>query len=163
MEMKIAPMPAEFLERVRTTGIDDQGQPVERMLAEGGEPCRDVLRRARAGESLILASFSPFDRANPYKEFGPVFVLAEPDGTEPVQNVLPTNGETPYLRERFVLRAYSSGQTIVDAELVDAARGEETARRLLERTDVAWVDARFPAYGCFALRITRAGAVTASA
>ncbi|HEU4888644.1 MAG TPA: DUF1203 domain-containing protein, partial [Thermoanaerobaculia bacterium] len=55
----IAAIPESFLQRVRSEGIDDLGQPVKHVIAQGGEPCRDVLRRATAGEPLILASFTP--------------------------------------------------------------------------------------------------------
>src|SRR6266852_6401185 len=79
----IAPIPAAFLNRVRIEGLDDLGQAVKHVEAEGGEPCRDVLRRAQPGEKLILASFTPFTKPGPYHEYGPVFVLAE-DGNEPV-------------------------------------------------------------------------------
>ena len=69
MKIQIAPLPEEFLTRVRTQGIDDLGQPVKRLVSvEGGEPCRDVLRRALPGEELILASFSPFGQVGPYHE-----------------------------------------------------------------------------------------------
>ena len=76
LPVTIAPIPAAFLKRVRLEGLDDLGQPVKRVTAQGGEPCRDVLRRARKGEELILASFSPFTNPGPFHEFGPVYVLA---------------------------------------------------------------------------------------
>jgi len=90
MNIHIAPLPQDFLSRVRERGLDDQMQPVRRYVStEGGEPCRDVLRRARPGEAVILASYCPFTQAGPYKEFGPVFVLAQASD-EPVQRqVLP--------------------------------------------------------------------------
>jgi hypothetical protein len=50
------PLRDSFLLKARSEGVDDLGQPVERWVAEGGEPCRDALRRARPGEALILAS-----------------------------------------------------------------------------------------------------------
>lgn len=154
MNINIAPLPDAFLHRVRTQGIDDQGQPVRRLIAEGGEPCRDVLRRAVAGEELILASFSPFTQPGPYREFGPVFVLANPSSDDASRNVLPTG--TGYLRERFVLRAYSAEESIVAAEMVTPHDADHTLARFLGRDDVAFVHARFPTYGCFALRVDRA-------
>jgi hypothetical protein len=158
MRIQIAKIPQPFLDKARLEGIDDQGQPVRRLRSEnGGEPCRDVLRRARAGEQLILASFSPFRLPGPFREFGPVFILVKPSD-EPVLRValpLPDGSPGSYLRERFVLRAYSSDESILAAELVTPKEAQATLERFLERPEVAFVHARFPTYGCFACRIDR--------
>lgn len=150
-KIRIAPLPAQFLERVRS-GLDDLGQPVKRVVAVGGEPCRDVLRRAQPGEELILASFSPFTRSGPYKEYGPVYVLANPDGETFDRGSLPLHG---YLRERFVIRAYSEGEEIVDAAMCAPRDAASTIDHFFARPDVAFLHVRFPTYGCFALRIDR--------
>jgi|SRR6185369_13447516 len=154
MNINIAPLPADFLHRVRTLGIDDQGQPVKRLIAEGGEPCRDVLRRANPGEELILASFSPFAKSGPYKEFGPVFVLANESDESIDRTLLPI--PIGYLRERFVLRAYSGEESIVDAAMLSPEDVAPALEKFLASPDVAFVHARFPTYGCFACRIDRA-------
>jgi hypothetical protein len=157
IRVAVAPIPQAFLRRARSEGIDDQGQPVKRVVAEGGEPCRDVLRRARPSERLILASFSPFSRPGPYKEFGPIFVLADDTGEEIRRDRLPPAGsEHDYLREQFVIRAYSDAEAILDAEMVKADNIAATVERFLERADTAFLHVRFPTYGCFALRIDRA-------
>jgi hypothetical protein len=146
-----------FLDRARHEGLDDLGQPVKRVIAEGGEPCRDVLRRARAGEELILASFTPFTKAGPYKEYGPIFVLAHA-ADEPVRRdtLVPASSPSSYLREQFVIRAYSADEEIVDAKLVGAAAFDETVERFLDSSAVAFLHVRFATYGCFACRIDRA-------
>ena len=146
-DLTIAPLPAAFLDRVRREGVDDLGQPVKRLIAEGGEPCRDALRRAEPGEELILASFSPFTKAGPYKEFGPVFVLANG-----APNAALTDG---YLRERFVIRAYSHDEAILDAAMVTHEDADEAIERFFASNDTAFLHARFPVYGCFACRIDR--------
>lgn len=151
MSIRIAPLPASFLQKVRNEGIDDLGQPVKRVVAAGGEPCRDVLRRAVAGEELILASFSPFSKVGPYHEYGPVFVLANDADSVSLES-LPTDG---YLRDRFVIRAYSEGEEILDAALVTPAEATATVDRFLERGETAFLHVRFPVYGCFALRVDR--------
>jgi hypothetical protein len=153
----IAPIPPRFLNRVRSEGIDDLGQPVKRVVATGGEPCRDVLRRAKRGEELILASFTPFSKPGPYKEFGPVFVLANA-GDEPVRRdaLPPAGAPTDYLREQFVIRAYSPEEEIVGAVMVSASALEETVDRLFQSDATAFLHVRFPTYGCFAMRIDRA-------
>ena len=153
----IAPIPQRFLDQVRTAGLDDLGQPVKRVTAAGGEPCRDVLRRARAGEELILASFTPFAKSGPYKEYGPIFVLANASDEDVRRDALPPAGTpTNYLREQFVVRAYSSAEEIVDAQLVGAATFAETVEKFFASSDTAFLHVRFPTYGCFACRIDRA-------
>lgn len=153
---RVAPLSAAFLTRVRNEGLDDLGQPVRYVTAAGGEPCRDVLRRARPGEELILASHSPFSKPGPYREFGPIFVLAKESGEEVRRDGLQAGSETDYLRGQFVIRAYSAEESIVDAALVDAAGAQDVVERFFARGDVAFLHARFPAYGCFACRLDRA-------
>ena len=152
MNIAIAPIPTAFLHRVRMQGLDDQGQQVKRVTAEGGEPCRDVLRRARPGERLILASFTPFSKPGPYKEYGPVFVLADDANGDAQRDALPLDG---YLRERFVIRAYSNAEEILDAELVTPGDAATALERFLGREDTAFLHVRFPTYGCFAMRVDR--------
>jgi hypothetical protein len=150
--MHIAPLPQSYVDRLRTEGLDALGQPVRRVVAKGGEPCRDVLRRALPGEELLLASFSPFVLEGPYREFGPVFVLARESHETIERESLPVGG---YLRERFVLRAYSRDERIVDAALVTPQDAQEMLARFFASDEVAFVHARFPTYGCFACRIDR--------
>jgi hypothetical protein len=155
--VSIAPIPNRFLDRVRLEGIDDLGQPVKRVIAAGGEPCRDVLRRAQPGEALILASFTPFTNAGPYKEYGPIFVLAEPGAENTGRDELPqAGGSTDYLREHFVIRAYNEAEEIRDAALVEASDLEETVARFFAEDAIAFLHVRFPTYGCFAMRLDRA-------
>jgi hypothetical protein len=153
--IRIAPVPSRFLKTVRALGVDDQGQNVKRIVASGGEPCRDVLRRALPGEELILASFTPFMKAGPYKEYGPIFVLANDTEENVSRDRLPTDG---YLREQFVIRAYSEAEEIVDASLLRPTEAEATIERFFDSPETAFLHVRFPAYGCFALRIDRENA-----
>jgi antitoxin (DNA-binding transcriptional repressor) of toxin-antitoxin stability system len=152
----VLPIRPSFLTQVRTAGIDDLGQPVKRVTANGGEPVRDVLRRARAGEELILASYSPFAKVGPYREYGPIFVLANESAEEVDRATVVAGGEGDYLRAQFVIRAYSAEEAILDAALTDAAGAQSVVERFFAREDVAFLHARFPTYGCFAARFDRA-------
>jgi hypothetical protein len=155
--ISVAPIPAVFLNRARSEGVDDLGQTVRQVLAQGGEPCRDVLRRARAGERLILGSFTPFTKPGPYKEYGPIFILAAESGEDVRRDALPSTGsQHDYLREQFVIRAYSAAEEIIDASLVKANEILATIERFLRSRDTAFLHVRFPTYGCFACRIDRA-------
>jgi hypothetical protein len=157
MPYQIIPLPADFLARVRA-GHDDQGQPVEFSIAEGGEPLRDVLRRARPGEPIALASYCPFQAAGPYREFGPVFVGATAAPETVAFDSLPLPPARDYFSSTFVLRAYSGAERIVDAVLVAPGQAEEAIARFLGRPEVAFILARFAAYGCYACRIERVSA-----
>jgi hypothetical protein len=157
IRIAVAPIPTAYLNRVRSEGVDDLGQSVKRVEAKGGEPCRDVLRRARPGERLILASFTPFSKPGPYKEYGPIFVLADDRGEEVRRDALaPAGSETDYLREQFVIRAYSEGEEILDAALTRATDIAATIERFFDSSATAFLHVRFPTYGCFACRIDRA-------
>jgi hypothetical protein len=156
LAITIAPIPDRFLERARSEGLDDLGQPVRHVVAAGGEPCRDVLRRARPGEHLILASFSPFTRPGPFKEYGPIYILADSEGENVRRDALPRAGAAEdYLRKQFVIRAYSPQEDILDAALVGPADFADTVERFLASESTAFLHVRFPTYGCFALRIDR--------
>lgn len=146
----------DFLQLVREQGIDDLGQAVEYHIAKGGEPCRDVLRRARSGEALILASYCPFSKVGPYREYGPVFVLAEHSGEEIDLmriNASPIAAEQAYLGAQFVLRAYSDEERIIDACLSSPEKAESDLERLFALPKIAFILCRFPTYGCYALRL----------
>lgn len=154
----IQPIRPTFLQKVRATAQDDLGQAVEHHVAKGGEPCRDVLRRAKAGEKLILASYSPFSVAGPYKEYGPVFILAEESGEEiDLRNVSCSANvaDLCYLQAQFVLRAYSSKERIVDACVSSPEKAEGDLARMFSRPEVAFILIRFAAYGCYAARVNR--------
>lgn len=153
--MKIAALPAEFLDRARIHGLDALGQPVRRLRATGGEPCRDALRRARPGEHLILASFSPFSQVGPYREYGPIFIFAEEQEERASRDVLPVAGSKPYLREQFVIRAYSHAEEILDATFATPTAAPDTIANFLAREETAFLHVRFPTYGCFACRLDR--------
>lgn len=158
MKYKITPIRRDFLMKVRTSNIDDQNQPVVYKTAKGGEPCRDVLRAGKAGEKLILASYCPFYKAGPYKEYGAVFVLANQSDEAVNFNKLPlpTNSQHDYFGECFVLRAYDNDESICDAHLVTPLNAEQIIDELFENPQVKFILARFAAYGCYALRLDKA-------
>lgn len=157
----IVPIHSAFLQLLREAGVDDQAQTAEHHIATGGEPCRDVLRRAQPGERIMLASYTPFTRPGPYKEFGPIFVMA--DGAEEPSQPLPQslNALTTcgYLRDTFVLRAYDAQDRIVDGVVVQADSAEHTLQDMLRRETVRYVLVRFAGYGCYACRIEAGAAL----
>lgn len=62
-------------------------------------------------------------------------------------------GDGPSRGARFVLRADSAQERIVDGQVVEAVEAEALLQTQLGRPDVAFVLARFAGDGCFAARI----------
>lgn len=157
MAWQLETLDPAFAERARREGIDALGQPVRRRPAAGGEPFRDALRRARPGEMLILAGYSPFRQIGPYREYGPVFLAAEPQ-PEPLPelaSLLSRAGEEAYLGESVALRAYDGEQTLLEAALLPTREAEAKLTRWEARPEIAFAMLRFPAHGCYALRLNR--------
>lgn len=164
MNYQITPIRRDFLIKVREVGIDDQNQPVIRQVAKGGEPCRDVLRRANIGEELILASYCPFSKPGPYKEYGAVFVLAN-QSTELVNYdkfPMPNKAVNDYFGDTFVLRAYDDQEAIFSAHLVTPVNVEQKIVEFFQQDKVHFIIARYAAYGCYSLRIDRKPSVLTS-
>ncbi len=164
--IKIIPLRADFLNKVRRYGIDDQNQPVERLFAKGGEACRDVLRAAKPNESIILASYCPFTKTGPYKEYGPVFVLADDHNEKFDSSRLPlpvtTNVKKEdeesidnYLNESFVLKGYCQSERIVDAQVATSETAQTIITSFFENDEIDFVMARYTAFGCYSFRVER--------
>lgn len=158
MDVRIVPIDLAFLRVAREQKLDALGQPVEEFYSsDGGEPLRDVLRRAKPGEKLLLLSYSPFSKPGPYHEYGPIFIRAS-EAKEVVKlDELPVIGvaNSDYLGSQFVLRAYDQAERMLSAELTTSEEALATVERLLENEEVSFLQARFGAAGCFACRIER--------
>lgn len=155
MKIKISPIRAAFLDKARNQGFDDQNQAVEVLTAEGGEPCRDVLRAAKKGEKLILASYCPFDKAGPYKEFGPVFILAHHSDESVDLTQLPLAQKQGYLGDNFVIKVYCDDQRITLAKLTTPECVIADLECFFGNSKTCFVVLRYAAYGCYSLRIER--------
>lgn len=151
---QIHPIPPEVLDPVRASGVDPLGKPVERLVAEGGDPLRCCLRNAEPGEDLILFGYEPPLPASPYRESGAVLAHANhcagPDSTE------------SYPKEWYgrpqVLRAYDRRGWIHDTTRVhDGQDPEGTLADMFADPDVVQVHSRNVAWGCYMFAITRAG------
>ncbi len=154
-DFQVQPIPADFVRRVRETGIDDEGNTVRFLRSDtGGEPVRDGLRRVQASEEIVLCAYSPFRTRSLYREVGAIFLLAA--SAEPVQ---PPRGVFPpdFLSGDIVLRAYDANEEIVAAELLLAGRRPEPViEKFFADSAVAFIHVRFAAYGCFACCVERA-------
>ena len=152
MSYRISTPRPEFVARARAEGKDDQDQPVRRLVAEGGEPLRDLLRRARPGEAILLGSYCGFTQPGPFREYGPIYVSAA--ASEAAPGSIAAIVDRGYFPSPFVLRAYAADGDIARAEIVAPDQAEARLAVLLD--GAAFVDARFAAFGCWAARFSAA-------
>ncbi|MBT8426278.1 MAG: DUF1203 domain-containing protein [Silicimonas sp.] len=153
--MKIAfhPLPTETVERIRQTGLDAYGTPVERHHVTGStRPCRHCL--GQTSDAYLVLAHRPFTTLNPYAETGPIFLCDEdclaPRPTDRVPDVLRSPA--------YIVRAYTARERILYGTGQVTPTGEIAAyaQSLFDNRDVAFVDVRSAANNCFQCRITRA-------
>ena len=124
--------------------VDSDAPTAVRLTAEGNEPCRRCLRRARPGEALLLLGYDPFTVRSPYAGEGPVFVhehCGEPGaGTDQVRGSV------------LSVRSYDRDAMLVDAEVMPGEALADRATALLEG-DAAFLHVHFAGPGCFAFRV----------
>ncbi|HEX4685549.1 MAG TPA: DUF1203 domain-containing protein [Nocardioides sp.] len=141
------------LDAVRQAGEDGWGNALTPYAASGeGEPLRCCLRFARAGESIALISFAPFEQASPWREVGPAYVHAERcdghgDGSLPEE----------LRRGPRVLRTYRADGSMnyEHNTLVGDQDLESLLDGLLSEPDVATVHVRTVLPQCFLYAVTR--------
>ena len=146
---RIAALPADVLEEVRSSGVDAHGNSLERRVASGGEPLRCCLRDAAAGEEIGLIAYCPFPWTGVYAESGPVFLHTSPCAGYTAPDAYPSG----FRHRQQIFRAYGHDRTIVDARIVDGADAEPAIAELLADPDVAFLHSRNVAYGCYMFTI----------
>lgn len=149
----IFPLMPAFVARLRATRRDDFGREVDVIIAEGGEPMRDQLRRASPGERMFLCSYQAVPLPSPFAEIGPVYVSADAPPPAAFTDELPPG----YFNRTFAVRAYDAQDRIVESKLVEPSAAAATFREMLARPNAAYLHARFGGHGCFAALIQRAG------
>jgi len=146
------PIPAAYLDEVRSRGFDDLGNPVQVTAAVGaGEPLRCCLRYALAGEAITVISYSP-DGRGVWREVGPVYVHAG-SCPGPTSTSLPAELRTG----PRVLRAYrpNGSMNYEQNTLVSGDEDLEGAlRRLLHDPDVSHVHVRTVLPQCYLYTVT---------
>lgn len=153
MTFRIHPLPAAVLQAVRRSGTDVWGNPVESLVASGGEPLRCCLRDASAGERTMLFGYEPPLPASPYQERGAVYAHAEECAGPATVDAYPRDW---YGRPQ-VLRAYDRRGRIHDATTVhDGHHPETVLAQMFADPQVVQVHSRNVAWGCYMFSVTKA-------
>jgi hypothetical protein len=151
--LRYQPIPAEVLEHARTVGLDASGNPVEHLIADGGEPLRCCLRNAEPGESAILFGYEPPIPASPYRAMGAVFAHAEPCAGPKTTDTYPAD----WVGRPQALRAYDARGWIHPATTThDGADPDAAVAAILADETVAQLHSHNLAYGCYMFAVTRA-------
>jgi Protein of unknown function (DUF1203) len=163
-EFRIAALPGDELERIRTAGVDDFGNPLEPVTVAraGGTPLRCCLREAEPGERVVLIAYRPAAVGGPYAEVGPVFVHADACPGYADEDRYPDG----FRSRQQLLRAYDTRGRQVENVIVDGPAAERAIADLLRRPRVAYLHSRNVLAGCYMFAVhpasDRAAAVSGS-
>lgn len=137
--------------------MDESGLAASRATrvtaGQGRYPCRVSLEDAVQGEELMLIHHTNHDVETPYRNAFAIFVRKYASEAADYVDSVP-----PILRGRpIALRCYNDGGNLVTAGLSLKDDVDVILRSLLEREDVAYIDAHNAMHGCFAARAERHG------
>ena len=150
------PIDTEIADRFRSTGLDDNGNTLRRMVATpaGGFPCRHCLSLAAAGETVLLGSYNLPRPRGIYWTPSPIFVHAAACPRFTAENQV-----APIVRLNALVsvRAYDrADQCIYD--LGQVCSGEEVdgpLERALGDARTAFVNIHTERPGCLLSRVER--------
>ena len=143
---------AEGIRKTRNDGHGNSGIPPTVADEPRGYPCRLCLEDAKVGEEVLLFSYSPFDRAVPYRNLGPIFVHAYACAPYTREESVPE-----LMRSRLLaLRGYDADGRMVECDLTEGAALESMVSRFFANPETAVIHAHNARAGCFVCRIERA-------
>lgn len=153
---RCVPIPTETADRFRTTGLDDRGNPVRRVVAtaDGGFPCRHCLQLGRPGETMLLGSYDLPEPRGIYWTPSPIFLHA--DECPRAETV---DGLAPIVRANTLVsvRAYDADQLCL-YDLGQVCPGSEVEiplRRALDDPRTRFVNIHTARPGCLLSRVER--------
>jgi hypothetical protein len=126
---------------------------IKRYIADSkpGFPDRIELRDAELGETVLLLNYTHQPASNPYRASHAIFVA---EGAK--QRYDRIDEVPPAMRIRTLsLRAFDANDLIVAADLVEGHKVEELIGRFFDNPQVAYIQAHYAKYGCYASRIDR--------
>jgi uncharacterized protein DUF1203 len=126
---------------------------VRRYIADSkpGFPDRVELRDAEPGESVLLLNYTHQPADTPYRASHAIFVLEGAKERYDEVDTVPV-----VMRSRTLsLRAFDKDNFIVDADLAEGVNLESAIQRFFADPRVAYIQAHYAKFGCYAARIDR--------
>lgn len=138
-------------------GLSDRAlaaQGARRYVANGKAafPDRIEVRDARPGESVLLLNYTHQAANTPFRASHAIYVLEWAEASYDRCNEIPGA-----LRTRMLsLRAFNGADLMIAADLIDGREAESLITRMLADPEVAYIQAHYAKWGCYAARIDRA-------
>lgn len=123
----------------------------ETVTSKPGFPCRISLEDAEIGEEVLLIHFEHQPEATPYRAGHAIYVR------KGVRQAKPDTSSIPSLfRSRLMsVRAFDSGHSMVDADVVPGTDLELAIIRMLEDPAVSYLHLHNAKPGCYAAKVVR--------
>nr|WP_217352645.1 DUF1203 domain-containing protein [Sphingomonas sp. ID1715] len=116
-----------------------------------GFPCRATLEDAEIGESVLLFNHVSNDSDGPFRASFAVYVREQAERVAVYRDALP-----PVFATRTIsLRGFDEAGDLRAAELASGEAIDPAIRAMLDRPEIAFINAHNAAAGCFAARIVR--------
>lgn len=151
-DIRYLPIEPDRLAAMRDRAADEFGNPWTLRVAEGWEPLRCCLRPAAAEEDIALICYTPWTKASPWAEAGPVFVHFGRCAGYPTHDVFPE----AFLRQRSILNPFDhSGARAYDHITFIGPDDDHEVyiRKVLAEPDVAYLHVRSASAGCFTFAV----------
>ena len=121
------------------------------VTARPGFPCRATLEDAELGETVLLLNHASNDVAGPFRSTFAIYLRAGASRAAEYRDALP-----PVFTSRTIsLRGFDERGDLRAAELASDEGIDPAIRAMLNRPEIAFINAHNAAAGCFAARIVR--------
>ena len=108
---------------------------------------------------MLLLSYDPFVGDSPYRQYGPIFVHAEPK-CELASFAPGADLDVPEQqrgKEKLSVRAFDGQHMMVGTDVVAGGDLVEKAGEYFEQSGVEYVHVHYAGPGCFAVRVDKVG------
>lgn len=130
--------------------LDLKGARRVTATAKPGFPCRVTLEDAEPGEEMLLLNHVSNDTPGPFRAAFAIYLRERAEAVT-FRDSLP-----PVFATRTIsLRGFDAAGDLRAAELVAGETIDPAIRSMLERPDIAFINAHNAAPGCFAAKIVR--------
>jgi Protein of unknown function (DUF1203) len=118
-----------------------------------GYPCRQCLRDAEVGETLLLVSYDPFSENSPYRSASPIFLHQESCG--PVAVELSDSIPDQLRCRQLSVRLFDGDSMMIDAAVTDGSRLRETIDQYFTNPSGEFIHIHNANRGCWAVSVSR--------